>query len=72
MRSLPHAFFDCTVNFLVEQKFIAKLDFIYYDYEFSGSGWHLGEPKKLDEMPVLGFPTYENATKVALSFMARF
>lgn len=64
--------YEAYLTHRIAEKFIAKLDVIYYDYEYSGSGWHLGEPKKLDETPVLGFPTYENATKVALSFMARF
>jgi hypothetical protein len=64
--------YETYVTHRITKKFIAKLGFIYYDYEYSGSGWQLGEPKKLDETPVLGFPTYENAGKVALSFMARF
>ncbi|RMG21279.1 MAG: DUF3373 family protein [Deltaproteobacteria bacterium] len=56
----------------VHDKFILKLDFIDYDYEYSGSGWHLGTPKKLDADPILGFPTYKDASKFSLSMIARF
>jgi hypothetical protein len=56
----------------INRKFIAKLDYMRYDYEYSGSGWQLGDPKKLDSTPVLGFPTYDTVGKVALSVMTRF
>jgi hypothetical protein len=64
--------YEAYITHRIAKKFIAKLDFMYYDYEYSGSGWHLGAPKKLADTPVLGFPTYEEAAKVALSFVARF
>ena len=61
------------VTHRITKRFVAKLDFMRYNYEYSGSGWHLGTPKDLsDASSVLGFPTYETASKVALSFMARF
>jgi hypothetical protein len=65
---------EAYVTHRINKKLIVKLDYIHYDYEYSGSGWHLGAPKKLDDKspPVLGFPTYDSADKVALSFMARF
>jgi hypothetical protein len=56
----------------IAKRFIAKLDFIRYQYEYSGSGWHLGTPKKLDATPILGFPTYDTASKVSLGLTARF
>jgi hypothetical protein len=56
----------------INKKFIAKLDYMRYDYEYSGSGWQLGDPKQLDSTPVLGFPTYDTVGKVALSVMTRF
>jgi hypothetical protein len=56
----------------ITKKFIVKLDYMYYNYKYSGSGWHMGKPKDLESTPMLGFPTYKNASKVALSFMARF
>ncbi len=56
----------------VNRKFVVKLAYINYDYDYSGSGWHLGEPKDLDTNPVLGFPTYKKAGKISLGFSARF
>ncbi len=60
------------VTHRIAKKFIAKVDYINYDYGYSGSGWHVGAPKALDSTPILGFPTYSRAGKVALSLMARF
>jgi len=56
----------------ITDRFIMKLDYIDYDYEWSQSGWHLGAPKKLDSTPTLGFPTYDSASKASLSLVARF
>jgi len=58
----------------IHKRFILKLDYIHYDFDYSGSGWHLGAPKDLNaEMPpILGFPTYDKADKYMLSFVARF
>lgn len=63
---------EAYVTHRIDKRFIVKLDWIRYDYDYSGSGWHLGAPKKLDGEPILGFPTYDQASKVALSVMARF
>jgi hypothetical protein len=60
------------VTHRIRKRFIVKLDYMHYDYEYSGSGWHLGAPKELDQTPILGYPTYDTVDKVALSFMARF
>jgi hypothetical protein len=54
------------------KRFVAKLDYIRYSYDYSGSGWHLGAPKELDSTPILGFPTYDDASKISLSLSARF
>ena len=54
------------------KKFIVRLNYLNYNYKYSGSGWHVGEPKELDTVPVLGFPTYSKASEIGLSFMARF
>jgi len=56
----------------ITKNFIAKLDYIDYNYDYSGSGWHVGAPKKLDATPTLGFPTYDQASKIAFSLIARF
>ncbi len=56
----------------ISRRFIVKLDWIDYSWDYSGSGWHLGAPKDLDSTPVLGFPTYDSASKLSLSMVARF
>ncbi len=56
----------------LRSRFLFKVDYIHYDYDYSGSGWHLGAPKRLDSMPLLGFPTYDRVNKVGLSLIARF
>jgi len=58
----------------IHKRFVLKLDYIRYDFDYSGSGWHLGAPKDLNAQmpPILGFPTYDKATKYMLSFSARF
>lgn len=45
---------------------------IQYDYEYSGSGWHMGEPKKLDSSPLLGFPTYNKMFNLRVAMSVRF
>lgn len=49
-----------------------RLSAIDYKYDYSGSGWHLGEPKKLSDTPILGFPTYKDAVNVRASFTVKF
>jgi hypothetical protein len=56
----------------IKNRFILKLDYINYDWKYSGSGWHMGAPKDLASTPILGFTTPESADKYMLSFMARF
>jgi hypothetical protein len=52
--------------------FIFKTDFIRYNYTWSGSGWHLGAPKRLNNTPILGFPTYDVANMLTFGLTARF
>ncbi len=56
----------------INKNFQLKLAYIDYSYDYSGSGWHIGAPKKLDSTPVLGFPTYEDASMLTLGLIARF
>lgn len=56
----------------VNDRFIFKGDFIKYLYDYSGSGWHLGAPQKLNSNPILAFPTYTGATMVSLGVTTRF
>ncbi|MCP4572048.1 MAG: DUF3373 domain-containing protein [bacterium] len=57
----------------ITRKFVMKLAYISYDFDFTGTGWHVGAPKELDGTPVVqGFPTYKKAGKLSLGFSARF
>ena len=56
----------------INPHFVFKADFIKYLYDYSGSGWHVGAPKKIDSTPVLGFPTYSGATMFSLGVSTRF
>ena len=62
------------VTHRIRDSFVLKLDYIDYSYDYSGSGWLLGSPKDLSDNPptVLGFPTYDDASKWMMSFSARF
>ena len=56
----------------ISERFIFKAAFQRYNYTWSGSGWHLGAPKRLDSTPLLGFPTYDAANMFTLGLTARF
>ncbi len=56
----------------ITSRFILKGDYIVYNYRYSGSGWHIGAPQKLDGTPILGFPTYSDAQMFSLSTIVRF
>ncbi len=56
----------------INSHFIAKLSYIYYHNHYSGSGWHMGTPKDLDQTPVLGAQTYDEVGMVSLGLDARF
>lgn len=64
--------FETYLTHRINDRFIIKADFIHYDYIYSGSGWHLGAPKKLDSTPILGFPTYKNAYMGTIGLITRF
>ncbi len=50
-----------------------KLAYIHYDYDYTGSGWHVGAPAELGDTPqIQGFPTYSEVGKFSLGFSARF
>ena len=54
------------------ERFIMKLGYIRYNYNYSGSGWHVGAPKDLDTAAILGFPTYKNASMLTFGLTTRF
>ncbi len=64
--------FEAYLTHRINSRFIFKGDFIRYNYDYSGSGWHLGSPKPLDSNPTLGFPTYVRATMITLGVTTRF
>ena len=63
---------EAYVTHRINRNFVAKVAYIDYSYDYSGSGWHIGAPKALDSQPILGFPTYENASMLTLGMTARF
>ena len=56
----------------ISQRFILKADYQRFNYTWSGSGWHVGAPKRLDSTPLLGFPTYDKAGMLSVGLTARF
>jgi hypothetical protein len=56
----------------IRDRFIFKVSYIDYQYDYSGSGWLLGAPKDLGSTPVLGYPTYDDAQMWTLGMTARF
>jgi hypothetical protein len=56
----------------IYDRFIMKLGYIRYNYNYSGSGWHVGAPKDLNTLAILGFPTYKDASMVTLGLTVRF
>lgn len=64
--------FETYLTHRINSRFIFKADFIKYLYDYSGSGWHVGAPKKLNQMPLLGFPTYDGADMFSFGVITRF
>jgi hypothetical protein len=56
----------------ISDHFLFKADYIRYNYIWSGSGWHIGEPKKLSATPLLGFPGYDKASLVTVGLTTEF
>jgi hypothetical protein len=56
----------------IADHFMFRADFIRYNYTWSGSGWHIGAPKRLDSNPILGFPGYDSANMFTLGLTAQF
>ncbi len=60
---LTHRFYD---------RLMMKLGYIRYNYNYSGSGWHVGAPQDLNTLAILGFPTYKTASMLTLGMTVRF
>ena len=56
----------------ITKNFILKLDYMKYNFDYSGSGWHLGAPHELDSTPILGFASPTDADRFLLGLQARF
>ena len=56
----------------ITKNFILKLDYMKYNFDYSGSGWHMGAPKDLDSTQILGFPSPTDADRFLLGLQARF
>jgi hypothetical protein len=64
--------FETYLTHRINQRFILKADYQRFNYTWSGSGWHVGAPKRLDSTPMLGFPTYDRAGMLTVGLTARF
>lgn len=64
--------YETYITHRINNRFILKADYIYYNYRYSGSGWHIGAPKDLSVTQILGFPTYRRAQMFSLSTIVRF
>lgn len=60
------------LNYQINKYLQIRVAGISYWYKYSGSGWHLGEPKQLDKNPVLGFPTYDQIFDLKTSILVKF
>ena len=64
--------FEPYVTHRIHDHFLLKGSYIHYNYAWSGSGWQVGAPKRLNSSPILGFPTYDGAKMVTLGLIAEF
>jgi hypothetical protein len=56
----------------IHDHFLLKGSFINYNYAWSGSGWQVGAPKRINSSPILAFPTYDNAKMFTMGLIAEF
>ena len=56
----------------ISDHFLFKGSYINYNYTWSGSGWQVGAPKRLNSNPILGFPTYDTAKMFTFGLVAEF
>lgn len=64
--------YEAYLSHVIGKNLAVRLSGIRYDNQYSGAGWHVGEPKPLDRMPILGFPTYGDAWDARLALTVRF
>ncbi|HEV2402063.1 MAG TPA: DUF3373 family protein [Candidatus Sulfotelmatobacter sp.] len=56
----------------ISDHFMLKGSYINYNYLWSGSGWQVGAPKRLNSNPILAFPTYDRAKMFTTGLIASF
>lgn len=64
--------YEVYLNQTIGERAQLRLSAIEYRYDYSGSGWHLGEPKAIEDMPILGFPTYKDVLNVRVALSVKF
>jgi len=64
--------YETYVTHRISDHFMLKGSYINYNYTWSGSGWQVGAPKRLDSTPLLGFPTYDSAKMFTVGLIAEF
>ena len=64
--------YEAYLTHRIHDHFLVKGSYINYDYTWSGSGWQVGAPKRLNSTPILGFPTYDTAKMLTLGIVAEF
>ena len=57
----------------IYERFLARLGYIRYNYDYSGSGWQVGAPKDLSSSnSILAFPTYKDASMISFGLTTKF
>ena len=64
--------YEAYLTHRIHDHFLVKGSYINYDYAWSGSGWQVGAPKRIDSTPILAFPTYDTARMLSLGLVAEF
>ncbi len=64
--------YEAYLTHRIHDHFLVKGSYINYNYAWSGSGWQVGAPKRLNSTPILGFPTYDTARMLTLGMVAEF
>jgi hypothetical protein len=64
--------YEAYLTHRIHDRFLVKRSYINYDYTWSGSGWQVGAPKRLNSTPILGFPTCDTAKVLTLGIVAEF
>lgn len=64
--------YEAYLNHQLGKSATLRISGLHYDYDYSGSGWHIGEPKKLDQKPLIGFPTYDKMFNLRAALTVRF